>query len=134
MAPAPERVGPTFQLPSGLTFRSAPGEAMLEALGQLQRPAERLGLLTQHLLLLRLPAAGLHPLRQSSRHHPLATEWIPWPCSSPSLPPPSLSSSERGAGWSGPWRPPLRRPPRPVGPLQEKEGETRRWDTSPEQS
>src|SRR5438105_13429101 len=105
---------------------------MLEALGQLRWPAERSGPLTQHLQLLRLPAVGFHPLRQSSRHHPLATEWIPWPSLPPSPPPPSLSSSRRGVGWSGPRRPPLHRPLRPVGPLQEAEDETRRWDTSPE--
>src|SRR5438128_1437829 len=107
---------------------------MLEALGQFRWPAERPGPLTQHLLLLRLPAVGFHPLRRSSRHHLSATEWIPWPSSPPSPPPPSLSSSGRGAGRSGPRRPPLRRPPRPTGPLQEAEDETRRWDTSPEQS
>src|SRR5438128_6414362 len=55
MAPAPERVGPTLQLPSGPILYSAPGEVILEALGQLQRPAERPGLRAQHLLLLQLP-------------------------------------------------------------------------------
>src|SRR6266508_3414256 len=72
---------------------------MLEALGQLRQPAERPGPLTQHLLLLRLPAVGFHPLRRSSRHHPLATGWIPWPSSSPSPPPPFLSSSDER--WDG---------------------------------
>src|SRR5438132_1822846 len=132
MVPTPVEEGPTFQLPSGPTFRSAPGEAMLEVLGQPRRSTGRPGPLTQHLLLLRLPAVGFHPLRRSSRHHPLATEWIPWPSSPPSSPPPSPSSSGHGVGWSGPLRPPLRRPLRPAGPLQEAEDETRRWDTSPE--
>src|SRR6266508_4263895 len=115
---------------------------MLEALGQLRRPAERPGPLTQHLLLLRLPAVGFHPLHRSSRHHPLAAEWIPWPSSPPSPPPPFLSSSGREAGWLGPRRPPLRRPPeagwmaqrppRPVGFLCEAKDEIQGWDTSPE--
>src|SRR6266540_6726142 len=117
---------------------------MLEALGQLRRLVERPRLLTQHLLLLQLPAVGVHPLHRSSRHHPLATGWIPWPSSLPSPPPPFLSSSGREAGWSGPQRPPLRRPPeagwmarrppRPTGLLREEEDEIQKWDTSPKQS
>src|SRR5438128_11987793 len=133
-APAPDRVGPTLQLPSGLILRSAPGEAVLEELGQYRRLAERPGLRAQHLLLLQLPAVGFHPFRRSSRHHPSTAEWRPWPSSPPVPPPPSLSSFGQGMGWSGPRRPPLRRPFRPAGPLQEAEDETQRSDTIPEQS
>src|SRR5881394_709512 len=90
-APAPEMVGPTLQPPSGPILRSAPGEVTLEELGRLQQPAETPGPQAQRLLLLQSPAAGFHLLRQSSRPHPLATEWIPWP-SSPSDPPPPSPS------------------------------------------
>src|SRR5438105_14948015 len=134
MTPAPERVGLTLQLPSGPILHLAPGEAMLEELGQFRQLAERPGLRAQHLLLLQLPAAGFHPSRRSSRHHPSTMEWIPWPSSPPVPPPPSPSSFGRGAGWSGPQRPPLRRSFRLAGPLQEAEDETRRSDTFPEQS
>src|SRR5207253_11096122 len=89
MAPAPEGEGPTLQPPSGPILRSAPGEVTLEELGQLQQPAETPGPRAQRL---QSPAAGFHLLRQSSRHHPLATEWIPWPSSPPDPPPPSPSS------------------------------------------
>src|SRR6266540_4786551 len=133
-APAPERVGPTLQLPSGPILRSAPGEVVLEELGQFRRLSESPGLRAQHLLLLQLLAAGFHPFRRSSRHHPSTTEWIPWPSSPPVPPPPSPSSFGRGAGWSGPRRPPLHRPFRPAGPLQEAEHETQRSYTFPEQS
>src|SRR6266542_3518680 len=101
-APAPERVGPTLQLPSGSILRSAPGEVVLKELGQFRRLAERPGLRAQHLLLLQLPVVGFHPFHRSSRHHPSTTEWKPWPSSPPVLPPPSLSSFEQGTGWSGP--------------------------------
>src|SRR5436190_22638376 len=95
MAPTPERVGPTLQLPSRPILCSAPGEVVLEELGQFRRLAERPGLRTQHLLLLQLPVAGFHPFRRSSRRHPSTTEWIPWPSSPPVPPPPSLSSFGR---------------------------------------
>src|SRR6266508_2002819 len=134
MAPAPEGVEPTLQSPSGPIFRLAPGEVTLEELRRLQRPAEAPGPRAQHLLLLQSPAAGFHLLRRSSRRHPLATEWIPWPSSPPGPPPPSLSSFEEGAGWLGLRQPPPHRPLRPAGPLREAEDETRRPDTSPKQN
>src|SRR5207253_6609513 len=134
MAPAPEGVGPTLQPPSGPILRSAPGEVTLEELGWFQRPTETPGPRVQHLLLLQLPAVGFHLLRRSSKHHPLATKWIPWPSSPPDQPPPSPSSFERGAGWLDLRRPPPHWPLRPAGALREAEDETQRPGTSPEQS
>src|SRR5213083_1452401 len=88
MAPAPEEVGLTLQPPSGPILRSAPGEVTPEELGWFQLPAEAPGPWAQRLLLLQSSAAGFHLLRRSSRRHPLATEWIPWPSSPPGPPPP----------------------------------------------
>src|SRR5207237_4378658 len=94
MTPATEEEGVALQSPSGPILRLAPGEATLEELGQLQQPAETPGPQAQRLPLLQSPAAGFHLLRQSSRPHPLAMEWIPWPSSPPDPPPPSPSSFE----------------------------------------